>query len=159
MDPKKLPGLWKSYYVVLEGAMKIVKKRLRARYAQTGVKPRHVWILMAARCTACSQTTVGKALQINPNVIKDIVDEMEEMGLIMRVSNMENRREYILQPAGRGLDILKWVDANFADAAEDDFRPVSLEKLELMRTLALSIIQEDVAENSVKLVHKKRKLK
>lgn len=152
MDPKKLPGLWKSYYVVLEGALKIVERRIRAHYQLVGVDLRHVWILMAARSTACSQTTVAKALQINTNVMVDIVDEMQKMGLVERVCNMRNRREHILHPTDRGQDVLKWVDDNSKNIAEDVFRPVSIEKLELIRKLAFSIIQQDAVENAMKRV-------
>lgn len=136
------PGVWsKSYYLTLTLSTAIAGLRLEEHYSETGIGLREVWILMACEESAASQSVIADCLGINRNVMVTIIDNMESKGLLRRVRNPENRREYILRLKTKGRIRLREIEQNFENVAAKVFHPIPLEEIRRIRDNAMLIIR------------------
>ena len=74
----RIQGAYRSQWLAIDYALRIVRKRLDAYYAEHDVDVRHVWILLEARDTKETQGQIAEALGINLNVMVRVVDDMEK---------------------------------------------------------------------------------
>ncbi len=128
---------------MFQQALDVVQRRFERHYSDHGIDLLHIWVLMCAREKPSYQKEIAEALKININTMVDIIDQMEDEGLVKRVRNPDNRRETIVQPTAKAIRLMVWVDNQWEDAARMGFHPISLEKLRGMRELAIAIIESE----------------
>jgi DNA-binding MarR family transcriptional regulator len=136
----RIHGAYRSQWLAIDYALRIVRKRLDAYYAEHDVDIRHIWVLLEARDTKETQGQIAEALGINLNVMVRVVDDMEKKGLVARKRNPKNRRESFLEPTGRGHELMDWWTRVYDKLAADAFRPVPLFQVNNARSWAMKII-------------------
>jgi DNA-binding MarR family transcriptional regulator len=85
-----------------------VRERFEAALDPLGIDARHFGALATIAAEApCSQQVVARRLGVTGPVVVQIVDEIEERGLIKRERNPADRRSYALEPTAKGSATLR----------------------------------------------------
>ena len=89
--------------------------RFATQVLPLGLRPRHCGLLaVAAQNPSISQEDLSRALGLVPSGVVGIVDDLEGLGAVRRVSDPDNRRRYSIQLTKHGYALL----ARCSDAAE-----------------------------------------
>lgn len=135
--------LWKSYYVLFEQAMMVVKRRLDRHYKQIGLRPREAWLLMGCRYGEFSQKCLANEIGLRESELSMMVSSMIRRGLLKQERNPQDRREWLLRPTRQGKKLLKWIDEQFPPAVISTWHPLSIAELDYMRNSSLRIIRAE----------------
>lgn len=82
-------------------------RRFAERLATLNLTPPHAGILRRLnRTSGLSQREIASQLGMHASRLVGIVDEMEQLGLVVRESNPEDRRTYSLQITSKGREIM-----------------------------------------------------
>jgi DNA-binding MarR family transcriptional regulator len=85
-----------------------VGNRLAEGLAPLGIEPRHFGLLRAlAVSEGHSQRAIGEALDINPNRMVGLVDDLERLRLVQRRPHPTDRRAYALVLTAKGRRVLQ----------------------------------------------------
>lgn len=112
-------------------------QRFGERLKPLGFAPYHAGVLrMLANSPGISQQDLAKALKMHASNLVNIVDEMEERGLLERKPSQTDRRLYALHLTDRGKETL----AKIGEAAREHGRTLlaaltEQERMELVRLL------------------------
>ena len=144
LHPKTvLPKLWAiSRFSIIQCAMHITRDRIDDVFRrETDLGLREFWILAAAREIPASQHYVAELLGINANVMVRMVDGLEKRGVLERVRNSKNRREYILRPTSKGVKLVEKIFAKSKQGlALQIFEPLSQEEIDTLAAYSHRII-------------------
>jgi DNA-binding MarR family transcriptional regulator len=72
-----------------------------------------------------SQREIGELLGLDPNTVVDILDELEDDGLITRHPNRQDRRRHELRPTPSGLKALARADQRMGEAEKELLAPLT----------------------------------
>ncbi|WP_307077033.1 MarR family winged helix-turn-helix transcriptional regulator [Arthrobacter pascens] len=87
--------------------------------APTGIKPRHFNVLSTLSVDATlSQRELSTALGIDPNVMVDLIDELERQGFARRERSPVDRRRHIVVVTPKGKAVLTKAQAAVNEAEE-----------------------------------------
>lgn len=87
--------------------------------APTGIKPRHFNVLSTLSVDATmSQRELSTALGIDPNVMVDLIDELERQGFARRERSPVDRRRHIVVVTPKGKAALTKAQTTVNDAEE-----------------------------------------
>ena len=87
--------------------------------APTGIKPRHFNVLSTLSVDATlSQRELSTALGIDPNVMVDLIDELERKGFARRERSPVDRRRHIVVVTPKGKAVLTKAQAAVNEAEE-----------------------------------------
>jgi DNA-binding MarR family transcriptional regulator len=111
------------------------------RLAPLGLSVRLCGVLNLLAEGPISQQTLGEQLGIDRTTVVELIDELEQQGVVVRRRNPADRRSYALTLTPRGHTVQKRA-ARLFDAAADEFfdaldpaeRPVLLEMLRRLIT-------------------------
>jgi DNA-binding MarR family transcriptional regulator len=111
-----------------------------------GVRLRHFYVLAAlAADNSLSQRDVSRLLDIDPNVLVGVIDELEKQGLAERRRNPRDRRRHVVVLTPAGQRVLREGNARL-DEAEADLRAhMTAEELAVVRTVAERLLAEHAA--------------
>jgi DNA-binding MarR family transcriptional regulator len=95
-----------SYRVIKLG--KLVDAAVERALAPLGVKPRHLHVMaVIAADDTLSQQQISRLLDIDPNVMVGVIDDLEEKGLVERRRNPADRRRHVLVLTAAGRRTLR----------------------------------------------------
>jgi DNA-binding MarR family transcriptional regulator len=90
-----------GYLLVQLGAR--LAQEFAERLAPFGLEPRHAGTLFRVAATeGLSQQSIGELIGLNPTRMVFLVDELEQLGLVERRKNPEDRRSYALYLTDKG---------------------------------------------------------
>ncbi|WP_405058446.1 MarR family winged helix-turn-helix transcriptional regulator [Kribbella sp. NBC_01505] len=91
-------------------------------FAAHGLRGSHHAVLrVLAACGPVTQQDVAGRLYVDPSTIVDLIDHLEEQGLIVRERNPRDRRAYLVQVTDEGRTRLSVADATAASLQESLF--------------------------------------
>lgn len=95
-----------SYRVIKLG--KLVDAAVERALAPLGIKPRHLHVMaVIATDDSLSQQQISRLLDIDPNVMVGVIDDLEEKGLAERRRNPADRRRHVLVLTATGRRTLR----------------------------------------------------
>jgi DNA-binding MarR family transcriptional regulator len=116
--PDSLPACLLPPCVARYTGALLVRAAVRAKALHTaamaplGLRPRHHGVLLVLRGEgAVSQQALGRFLDVDAGTIVDLVDELEERGLVERRRNPDDRRAYQIHLTEAGERLLDEADA------------------------------------------------
>jgi DNA-binding MarR family transcriptional regulator len=86
------------------------------------------------------QQTVGERIEIDKSTMVVVVDELEELGLVERRRNPQNRRAYELTLTETGLKRLSEVEPVVEEVEEAALAPLDEARRTQLRELLLSLL-------------------
>jgi len=113
-------------------------KRFAEELAPKKMTPPQAGILrVLAGASGLSQRELAARMGIHPSRLVAIVDEMEELGLVRREANSDDRRQYALEVTARGREALGEIGAVARRHNETLLRALSLEE----RTVLVGLLE------------------
>lgn len=95
-----------SYRLIKLG--KLVDAAVERALAPLGVKPRHLHVMaVIATDDSLSQQQISRLLDIDPNVMVGVIDDLEEKRLVERRRNPADRRRHVLVLTAAGRRTLR----------------------------------------------------
>ena len=80
--------------------------RFALRLAPLKIRPRHCGLLVAAAHGPASQEELSRVLGLVPSAIVGMVDDLEALSAVRRISDPKNRRRYTIELTKRGHALL-----------------------------------------------------
>lgn len=106
---------------------KLVTAEVERALEPLGVKPRHFNVLATiSMADALSQQEMSRLLEIDPNVMVGVIDDLEQGGLAERRRNPADRRRHLIVLTDRGRQVLERgaaLRADFEDRLFGDLDP------------------------------------
>src|SRR5437764_1221220 len=141
-DPVELPHTLQRHVglLVLRTAH-LVKARVDAGLEPGGLRIRHYAILQLLRTEgAVSQQAVGARLEIDPGTVVDLIDALEERGLVERRRNPDDRRVYRLHLTDAGSAAIEQLEPVLAGLEEAALAPLGGQELETLKSLLMRVV-------------------
>jgi DNA-binding MarR family transcriptional regulator len=146
--PKELLG---STVFLLKRLGEAVKQRAIAGYVDAGCSPYHHTVLaLLAEGASDTQTAIADALGLDRSQLVGILDELEELGLVERKRDPNDRRRHVvtITPAGKRTLARNWSIINRVD---DEFlAPLDRRDREALQSLLLRLAAHHDARFAVK---------
>lgn len=140
------PGLAQSPAYVVCHACDLMTERINHNARKLGLNDhKNLWLLIAIADGkgVLSQGTLGQVLQIGPNSMVKRADFLERRGLVKRVVNERNRREWLLRLTPKAERLVQ----EYLQAIVELSR-LTQDEIKSLTTLAMRVIQ---AEYDVKV--------
>ena len=96
----------------------------RRRLRPTGLSVQMCGVLNVLAAGPVSQQGLGEQLGIDRTTVVELIDELEQKGLVVRVRNPADRRSYSLNLTPRGRQVQKRASKVFDAAAAEFFGPL-----------------------------------
>jgi MarR family transcriptional regulator, lower aerobic nicotinate degradation pathway regulator len=97
------PALAASTRFLLLKVAQALTRELEEALAPLGLRPRHLGALLVLEEGApMSQCELGELLRLDSSTVVDVVDELEQRGLVTRRRNPHDRRAYVLELTAEG---------------------------------------------------------
>ena len=132
------------------------------RLAPMGLSVRLCGVLNLLAEGPISQQALGEQLGIDRTTVVELIDELEQQGVVVRRRNPADRRSYALSLTPRGRTVQKRA-AHAFDAAADEFldalEPAERQALVEMLRRLISTADERMAAPGPSLPHPDRQLK
>ncbi|MGQ7298150.1 MarR family winged helix-turn-helix transcriptional regulator [Quadrisphaera sp. KR29] len=95
--------------------------------------------------TACepqplTQRELATLLELDPSQVVALVDELEQRGLVTRVTDPRDRRRRLVQASPRGREVLRQAAALAAASEEAALAPLSQPERDALRTLLRKLV-------------------
>ncbi len=106
--PAPPPWVAENLGFLLAKAGSVSAELFRRELAPLGIRPRHYSVLSVLLHTAepCTQQMTAGCLELEPSSLVAVVDELEELDLIRRQRDPEDRRRNILVVTSHGRDVV-----------------------------------------------------
>jgi len=139
------PGLRHSTLFHIEGALRIIQRRMEAVTAERlGLCVRECLILQAASSVPpWTQGFIADCLGVNRNVMVLATDSLEKRGYVRRERRRENRREQSIMLTAKGKRTVKALEKLRAETWHEVFRPTTAEQRELLMKWGRAVIEGD----------------
>jgi DNA-binding MarR family transcriptional regulator len=132
--------------VLLLKVAAMVKQRLEQGMRECGLRPRHYAILQLLRTEgAVSQQAVGARLDIDPGTVVDLIDVLEERGLVERRRRAEDRRVYELHLTEAGIAMSEQIEPVLASVESTALAPLSPAEMELLKDMLTRVVTQPPA--------------
>jgi DNA-binding MarR family transcriptional regulator len=129
--------------VLLIRVAAMVKQRIEEGMQQCGLRPRHYAILQLLRTEgAVSQQAVGARLDIDPGTVVDLIDVLEERGLVERRRRVGDRRVYELHLTAAGADMSEQIEPVLASVEGTALAPLSAAEMELLKDMLARVVTQ-----------------
>lgn len=123
-----------------------VRERFEAALDPLGIDARHFGALATISEEApCSQQVVAQRLGVTGPVVVQVVDELEQRGLVKRERNPADRRSYALEPTAKGRATLARTRAATDEVAATIATPLGPTGDEELRGLLRRLLHLDAA--------------
>ena len=114
---------------ITNAALRAIRRILRANdqgsrtlATATGLTPSQLLVLQnIERRGETTPSAIAKALQFGQATVTNIVDRLEEAGLVNRRRNDRDRRQMLLRPTDRGRDILETAPDSLQQRFQEGF--------------------------------------
>jgi DNA-binding MarR family transcriptional regulator len=131
---------------LLAAAHRQVRERFEAALEPLGIEARHFGALATIEASApCTQQLVARQLGVTGPVVVQVVDELEQRGLVKRERNPADRRSYALQPTADGRATLRRTRAAMDAVAAAIAAPLGPSGDEELRGLLRRLLRLDDA--------------
>jgi DNA-binding MarR family transcriptional regulator len=102
--PAAAPGAYRRTGALVAQAHHLVRHRIEAALADSGLQARHFGALTVLAEAACSQQQLARRLAISEQAVLQVVDDLEYAGHVARDRDPADRRRYALRitDGGRG---------------------------------------------------------
>lgn len=101
------PGPYRRTGALITQAHHLVRHRIEAALADSGLQARHFGALTVLAEGACSQQQLARRLAISEQAVLQVVDDLEHAGHVARDRDPADRRRYALRITDRGHDALR----------------------------------------------------
>jgi MarR family transcriptional regulator, lower aerobic nicotinate degradation pathway regulator len=129
--------------VLLIRVAHIVKQRIEQGMEQCGLRPRHYAILQLLRTEgAVSQQAVGARLDIDPGTVVDLIDVLEQRGLVERRRRVGDRRVYELHLTAAGVAMSEQIEPVLADVEGSALAPLTPAEMELLKDMLTRVVTQ-----------------
>jgi DNA-binding MarR family transcriptional regulator len=129
--------------VLLIRVAAMVKQRIEEGMQSCGLRPRHYAILQVLRTEgALSQQAVGARLDIDPGTVVDLIDVLEERGLVERRRRAEDRRVYELHLTAAGVAMSEQIEPVLASVEGTALAPLSPAEMELLKDMLTRVVTQ-----------------
>jgi DNA-binding MarR family transcriptional regulator len=119
----------------------MVKQQLEQGMRECGLRPRHYAILQVLRTEgAVSQQAVGARLDIDPGTVVDLIDVLEERGLVERRRRAEDRRVYELHLTEAGVAMSEQIEPVLASVESTALAPLSEKEMALLKDMLTRVL-------------------
>jgi DNA-binding MarR family transcriptional regulator len=119
----------------------MVKQRLEQGMRECGLRPRHYAILQLLRTEgAVSQQAVGARLDIDPGTIVDLIDVLEERGLVERRRRADDRRVYELHLTPAGVAMSEQIEPVLASVESTALAPLSEQEMAVLKDMLTRVL-------------------
>jgi DNA-binding MarR family transcriptional regulator len=124
----------------------MVKQRLEQGMRECGLRPRHYAILQLLRTEgAVSQQAVGARLDIDPGTVVDLIDVLEERGLVERRRRADDRRVYELHLTEAGVAMSEQIEPVLASVESTALAPLSENEMALLKDMLTRVLTREQA--------------
>ncbi|NJP48003.1 MarR family winged helix-turn-helix transcriptional regulator [Actinacidiphila epipremni] len=97
-----VPGPYRRTGALITQAHHLVRHRIEAALADSGLQARHFGALTVLAEGACSQQQLARRLAISEQAVLQVVDDLEHAGHVARDRDPADRRRYALRITDRG---------------------------------------------------------
>jgi MarR family transcriptional regulator, lower aerobic nicotinate degradation pathway regulator len=119
----------------------MVKQQLEQGMRECGLRPRHYAILQLLRTEgAVSQQAVGARLDIDPGTVVDLIDVLEERGLVERRRRADDRRVYELHLTDAGVAMSEQIEPVLASVESTALAPLSKQEMALLKDMLTRVL-------------------
>ena len=142
--PAELPHpLQRHVGVLLIRVAAMVKQRIEQGMQECGLRPRHYAILQLLRTEgAVSQQAVGARLDIDPGTVVDLIDVLEERGLVERRRRVGDRRVYELHLTAAGSPMSEQIEPVLHSVEGTALAPLTAAELELLKDMLTRVVTQ-----------------
>jgi DNA-binding MarR family transcriptional regulator len=127
--------------VLLMRVALVVKHRLERGMEARGLRVRHYAILQLLRTEgAVSQQAVGARLEIDPGTVVDLIDALEQQGLVERRRNPDDRRVYQLHLTSAGARTVEEIEPVLTGLEQEALAPLAAGDLETLKRLLTRVL-------------------
>lgn len=129
-------------YLLIEAGQR-AKTSAEDAVAALGLRPRHVRVLaLFDSAEPGSQQEVSRILGLDPNIVVDIVDDLERLGFATRQRNPRDRRRQILVLTEAGQAALRAAYKHLGEAEELFFSSISAEEKAALHSILSRLTAE-----------------
>jgi DNA-binding MarR family transcriptional regulator len=129
--------------VLLIRVAAMVKQRIEQGMQQCGLRTRNYAILQLLRTEgAVSQQAVGARLDIDPGTVVDLIDVLEERGLVERRRRVGDRRVYELHLTAAGVDMSEQIEPVLHSVEGTALAPLTPAEMELLKELLTRVVTQ-----------------
>ncbi len=129
--------------VLLIRVAAMVKQRIEVGMQECGLRPRHYAILQLLRTEgAVSQQAVGARLDIDPGTVVDLIDALEERGLVERRRRVGDRRVYELHLTAAGIAMSEQIEPVLHSVEGTALEPLSAAEMELLKEMLTRVVTQ-----------------
>jgi DNA-binding MarR family transcriptional regulator len=129
--------------VLLIRVAAMVKQRIEQGMQQCGLRPRHYAILQLLRTEgAVSQQAVGARLEIDPGTVVDLIDVLEERGLVERRRRVGDRRVYELHLTAAGSAMSEQIEPVLVSVENTALAPLTAAERTLLKDMLTRVVMQ-----------------
>ena len=139
---KQLPGISFSLLFRFLLVAKIYPGRMTLFCRKSyGLETNLMFVLTAASADHFQQGVLAKSLGINENAMVFLVNKLQQLRLIKRVPNPDNRRERLIICTPKGQDIVSEVKSRYSEIVRWGLFPLTDSEIEQFGSLLARIIE------------------
>lgn len=136
------PELRKSTLFPIQHANRIISGRFdRLDKQLAGLNATHFFVLLITEHRTISQGVIADALGLNKNSMVKLMDEMEELNLVKRVRNPDNRREFLIESTDKGKHAFHTLFSKQKEIVAEAFFPLHPRDIKKIWDWSIEIIQ------------------
>ena len=125
----------------IEQAAKLVAQRMDSFWQKKiGCTRREVWVMLCVDGAERSQRQVGELLGLHPNVLVNLLDDMEDKNLLQRVRRESDRREQVIWLTEKGKRAVQTYITDRPEALRNIFSPLTDEQIAQWRRFATTVL-------------------
>lgn len=112
-------------------------------------KPQLFMLHTIQQYNQCKLTQLAEVLEVKPSAITVMIDRLEKVGLVERISDPSDRRVIIVQPTESGIDVLQKAHIVRTEAIKRYLNHFSQKEIEQFTYLLEKFVYEEVENESL----------
>ena len=119
----------------------VVRAGAERMFADLDLTGRHFDLMASvAADQSLSQRDIGRLLDIAPNVVGNIVDDLEDRGLMVRARSRADRRRHVLTLTVAGQDLLHSAEALATAGEQELLAPLDAREVTMLHELTSRVL-------------------
>lgn len=117
---------------------------LRQHLGATGLRPRHVQVLMQLdQAGSSSQQDLIERLGLDPSALVGLLNDLESDGIVERVRDPQDRRRHIVTLSDAGMKSIQLVHESLAAVQDELFGSLNARDLDVLRRVLAAVCAPD----------------
>lgn len=142
-SPPQMPhALFNLVTFLLNRSAKVVLQQVEKEMQPFGIRaPHYVMLLLLMQEDKLSQKEIGERLWLDRNSMVRITDELEQLGVVARSRDPNDRRSYLISVTPKAEELLLQVGERVAQADAQVVSQLTTEELAQLRSLLIKMIE------------------